>query len=177
MSLSWVTRTLESLHDKEVQERRKKYAKRKSIPVLFSRRRNSLSDYYEHSKHLNFIGTFTTSLDAPDVRSRFIRKVISTLSSIDQRQVCEAKISFDQGFVSVDSIEQTDCISCIHVKYALKDVCDFGLELSNSLTMSVFFFAVLDTLKPIALCHVFTGEEETDLRRMYRCFQDRVSLR
>lgn len=174
MSLSRVTRVLENLHDKEVQERRKKYAKRKSIPVFFSAgRRNSLSAYYEHSKHLYFIGVFTTSLDVPDVRSRFIRKVISSLNSSHQQRVCEAKIAFDQGFVSVDSIKQKDCI---HMKYALKDVCDFGLEL-NSLTKSVFFFAVLDALKPIALCHVFVGEEDIDLRRVYRCFQDRVSLR
>lgn len=173
MSLSRVTRVLENQHDKEVQERRKKHAKRKSIPVFFSGRRNSLSEYYEHSKHLNFIGVFTTSLDVPDVRSRFIRKVISTLNSSHQQRVCESKIAFDQGFVRVDSIEQTDCI---HMKYALKDVCDFGLEL-NSLTKSVFFFVVLDALKPIALCHVFVGEEDMDLRRVYRCFQDRVSLR
>ena len=174
MSLSRVTRKVESQHDKEVQERRKKYAKRKSIPVFISGRRNSLSDYYEHSKHFNFIGTFTTCLDLPDVRARFIRKVISSLNSIHQPEpACEVKIAFDQGFVSVESLKQTNCI---YLKYALKHVCDFGLEL-NSLTKSVFFFAVLDALKPIALCHVFVGEEEIDLRRMYRCFQDRVSLR
>lgn len=174
MSLSRVTRILESQHDKEVQERRKKYARRKSIPVFISgRRRNSLSDYYEHSKHFNFIGTFTTCFDVPDVRARFISKVISSLNSIHQQPACEVKIAFDQGFVSVESLKQKNCI---HMKYALKHVCDFGLAL-NSMTKSVFFFAVLDALKPIALCHVFAGEEEIDLRRMHRCFQDRVSLR
>lgn len=169
MSLSRVTRILESLHDKEVQERRKKYAKRKSIQVVFNSRRNSLSDYYAQNKHFNFIGIFTTCLDVPDVRLRFIRKVISRLKSIHLQCRREVQIAFDQGFVSVESLEQKHGI---HMKYALKDVCDFGLDLS-SLSKSVFFFVVLDALKPIAMCHVFVGEEDIDLRRMYRCFQDR----
>ena len=159
---------LERLHDKEVQERRKKYAKRKSIQVVFSRR-NSLNNYYEQSKHFNFIGIFTTSLNVPDVRLRFVRKVISTLKSIHLQCMREVKIAFDQGFVSVESLEEKPVL---HMKYALKDVCHFGLDL-NSLSKSVFFFVVLDALKPIALCHVFVGEEDIDLRRIYRCFQDR----
>lgn len=168
MSLSRVTRVLESLHDKEVQERRKKYAKRKSIQVMFSRR-NSFNDYYEQSEHFNFIGIFTTCLDVPDVRLRFVRKVISTFKSIHLQCMREVKIVFDQRFVSLESLEQKPAI---HMKYALKDVCHFGLDLS-SLSKSVFFFVVLDALKPITLCHVFVGEEDIDLRRIYRRFQDR----
>lgn len=168
MSLSRVTRILESLHDKEVQERRKKYAKRKSIQVMFSQRNDYL--YHEHSEHFNFIGIFTTHLDVPDVRLRFVRKVISTFKCIHLQCTREVKIAFDQGFVSVESLEQKPAI---HMKYALKDVCHFGLDLS-SLSKSVFFFVVLDALKPIALCHVFVGEENIALRRTYRRFQDRL---
>lgn len=169
MSLSRATRALESLHEKEVQERRKKYAKRKSVQVTFGRR-NSLIDYYEQSGHFNFIGIFTTCLDVPDVRLRFVRKVISSFKSIHLQRMREVKISFDREFVSVESLEEKPTI---HMKYALKHVCHFGLDLS-SLSKSVFFFVVQDALKPIALCHVFTGEEDIDLRRIHRRFEHRL---
>ena len=171
MSLTRATRVLQSLHEKEVQERRKKYAKRKSVQVMFGRR-NSLNDYYEQSGHFNFIGIFTTCLDVPDVRLRFVRKVISTFKSIHQQRMREVKIAFDREFVSVESLEQKPAIQ---MKYALRHVCHFGLDLS-SLSKSVFFFVVQDALKPIALCHVFAGdhEEDMDLRRIYRRFEDRL---
>lgn len=168
MSLSQVTKILESLHDKEVQERRMKYEKRKSNEAVYSRR-NSLNDYHEQSERFNFIGIFTTCLDVPHVRLHFVRKVISTFKSVHLQDMREVEIAFDQGFVSVQSLEQKPAI---HMKYALKDVCHYGLDLS-SLSKSVFFFVVLDALKPIALCHVFVGEEDIGLRRIYRCFQDR----
>ena len=135
---------------------------------MFSRQ-NSLNDYYEQSEHFNFIGIFTTCLDVPDVRLNFIRKVISTLKSIHLQCMREVKISFDQGFVSVESLERKPAI---HMKYVLTDVCHYGLDLS-SLSKRVFFFVVLDALKPVALCHVFVGEKDVDLRRIYRRFQDR----
>lgn len=169
MSLSRATRALESLHEKEVQERRKKYAKRKSVQVTFGRR-NSLIDYNEQSGHFNFIGIFTTCLDVPDVRLRFVRKVISSFKSIHLQRMREVKIAFDREFVSVESLEEKPTI---HMKYALKHVCHFGLDLS-SLSKSVFFFVVQDALKPIALCHVFTGEEDIDLRRIHRRFEHRL---
>lgn len=171
MSLSRATRVLESLHEKEVQERRKKYAKRKSVQVMFGRR-NSLNDYYEQSGHFNFIGIFTTCLDVPDVRLRFVRKVISTFKSIHLQRMREVKIAFDREFVSVESLERKPAIQ---LKYALRHVCHFGLDLS-SLSKSVFFFVVQDAHKPIALCHVFAGDHEEDigLRRIHRRFEDRL---
>ena len=175
MSLSRATRTLENERDKEMHERRKKYARRKSFDnqmFQFSRR-NSLNGYYEYSKHFNFIGIFSTGLDTPDVRSHFIRKVISGLKSIPHQQpLPQVKIAFDEGFVMIDSFEKKDCI---HMKYALKNVCDFGLN--STLTRSVLFFVVLDALRPVALCHVLVADEAIDLQRMYRCFYDRLYLR
>ena len=48
------------------------------------------------------------------------------------------------------------------MKYRLDNVCDFGLELNSQKVNSVFFFVVVDTLRPVALCHVFATDEQID---------------
>ena len=169
MSLSQAIKELHEQHIKEVHERRKKYANRKSIEDYI--KRTSLSVRHEDRNMLNYLGIFTTFLNNPESRAAFVRKVVSSLKSPHHAQQNQSPVSVEvnRRFVRIDSLGEENGI---HLRYTVQDVCD--MDVRNGLTGKLFFFVVLDTLKPIAVCHLFAAEKESTLQKLFRYFKDRI---